>query len=38
MYKRQNISKMEQQIIVILSDYDITFKEGYSILVRKNQE
>lgn len=38
MYKQQHISKMEQQMISILSDYELTFKKEYCILIRKNQE
>lgn len=38
MYKQQNISKIEQRMISILSDYEMTLKKGYCILIRKHQE
>ncbi|MBO0421913.1 hypothetical protein BCR22_01565 [Enterococcus plantarum] len=35
MYEKIGISKLEQKIIRILGDYEVLFKNGYCVLVRK---
>ncbi|MGX7024401.1 hypothetical protein [Vagococcus hydrophili] len=35
-YEENNVSKTERKIVYILSRYEVTFKNDYCVLVRKN--
>ncbi|MBP2100068.1 hypothetical protein [Enterococcus rivorum] len=35
LYKANNISTLEKRIIAILANYEVTFKNGYCVMIKK---